>query len=255
MRILVTRPPGAWPGLAARFPESRVAITMAPTTIQVEPQDPVPGDEAIARLDSYDWLVVTSGQGVRALVLKLAARDRTRLPARMRVAAVGSATARALEGMGAHVELTASDQRAEGLASEMRDRLRPASRVVLVRPEGPAGLLAASLRAAGAHVDEAPLYRTVAAPNAHALARAVLSGAYDAVVFTAPSALQLWLEAAGPDRAALAEALARMARVAIGPTTAAHLQAHGLSADAVAAAPTEEAVGDAIARVLARATW
>lgn len=254
MNVLVTRPPGSWPGLAPRFRDRGVSITMAATTVQVEPLDAAPGDDAIARLDSYDWLVVTSGQGVKALVLKLAARDRATLPSSLRVAAVGPATARALEGMGARVTLTASDARAEGLAEELRAHWDRAPRVIVVRPEGHAGLLAASLRAAGAHVDEAPLYRTIASPQAADLARAAIEGAFGAIVFTAPSALELWLEAAARRRAALAEAVARAVRVAIGPTTAAFLEANGLAPQAIAEEPTEPSVGDAIARALPGST-
>jgi len=70
------------------------------------------------------------------------------------------------------------------------------------------------------------------------------------VTFTAPSALTLWLEAAGALGDELAAALAKLQRVAIGPTTEARLASSGLVASAVADTPTEAAVGDAIARAL-----
>jgi uroporphyrinogen III methyltransferase/synthase len=227
---------------------------MAATTTQVEPLDPRPGDEAIARLHRYAWIVITSGQGAKALILKLAARGRHTLPAAVRVAALGPATARALEGTGLRVDLVAAESHSEGLASSLRSHLSPATRVLVVRPEGTQGLLAAALRAAGAHVDEAPLYRTVASERAPRLAEEAIAGAFTAVVFTAPSSLDLWLDAAGPRRAALGAAIARMTRVAIGPTTAAHLAASGWPAAAVADSPDEGAIGDAIARALGPAT-
>jgi uroporphyrinogen III methyltransferase/synthase len=247
-RVLVTRPAGTWPSLVARFEGTSIAIEMAATTSQVEPLDPRPGDEAVAHLDRYDWLVATSGQGVKALILKLAARGRATFPATLRVAAVGPATARALEGTGVRVACVAAEAHSEGLASSLRSRLPEGARVLVVRPEGTPGLLAAALRAGGAHVDEAPLYRTVASQGAPQLAEEAIAGTFAAVAFTAPSSLDLWLDAAGPRREALAGALARVARVAIGPTTAAHLAASGLSAAAVAASPDEGAIGDAIAR-------
>lgn len=249
-RVLVTRAAGTWPALTARFRGTPVVLEMAPTTIQVEPLDPRPGDDAIGRLHGYDWLIATSGQGVKALVLRLAARGIPDVPSRIRVAAVGPATARALEGIGLRVELLADDARSEGLVALLGPRLADGARVLLVRPEGVQSLLAAMLRVRGARVDEAPLYRTIVSGGAKDLAEAAIADAFAAVVLTAPSSLDLWLEAAGTRRGALVAALARSRRVAIGPTTAARLAAIGLAADAVADEPSEDAVGDAIARVL-----
>jgi uroporphyrinogen III methyltransferase/synthase len=249
-RVLVTRAAGTWPALTARFRGTPVVLEMTPTAIQVEPVDRRPGDEAIGRLHAYDWLVVTSGQGVKALVLRLAARGIPNVPPGMRVAAVGPATARALQGIGLRVELCADDARAEGLVALVSPRLVDGARVLLVRPEGVQSLLAAMLRARGARVDEAPLYRTIVSEAAKDLVDAAIADAFAAVVLTAPSSLDLWLEAAGARRGVLVGALARSRRVAIGPTTAAHLAAIGLPADAVADEPSEDAVGDAIARVL-----
>jgi uroporphyrinogen III methyltransferase/synthase len=252
--VLVTRPAGSWPALALRFAGSAIAIEMAATTVQVEPLDPSPGERAIQNLASYDWLVVTSGQGVKALTLRLAARGRGDLPAGLRVAAVGAATARALSGTGVAVDLVAEDPHTEGLAAALRPKVVGGGRVLVVRPEGAPGLLAAVLRAAGASVDEAPLYRTVPSEGAGHLAERTIRDAFAGVTFTAPSSLDLWLEAAEARAEALATALARVKRIAIGRTTAAHLADRGLPAHDVAVAPDESAIGDAIARALAGAT-
>jgi uroporphyrinogen III methyltransferase/synthase len=253
--VLVTRRAHSWPALVARFRGTPIDVELAPTTEQVEPLDPRPAEEAVARLDRYHWLVLTSGQGVKALNLKLAARGRTGLPPDLHVAAVGPATARACEGTGFPVELVAGEGHAAGLASSLQERMRPDARVLLVRPEGAHGLLAAELRARGALVDEAPLYRTVPSEGAAVLADRALAGAFAGVAFTAPSSLDRWIEAAGPRGEALHDALRAVVRVAIGPTTAAHLDARGLRAQAIAAAPDEDAVGDAIAAAFAGVTW
>jgi uroporphyrinogen-III synthase len=249
-RVLVTRPTGTWPALAARFEGTPVLLQMTETTTQVAPIDPRPGDEAIGRLESYEWLVVTSGRGVSALARVLASRGVTGLPPGLRVAVVGPATSRALSRIGARVELVAADASSDGLAASLRPRLTGGARVLVVRPEGAPGHLAAALRSGGALVDEAPLYRTIASAHAGELANAAIAGAFAGVVFTAPSSLNLWLDAAGARRGALVIALTRAARVAIGPTTSARLLSLGLPADATALAPSEEAVGDAIAHAL-----
>ncbi|HJQ97570.1 MAG TPA: uroporphyrinogen-III synthase [Candidatus Polarisedimenticolaceae bacterium] len=251
MRVLVTRPAGSWPELSRRFSGSGIEIEMGATTVQVEPLDPVPADTAIARLGSYSWIVVTSGQGVKALTLRLAARE-SAAPPQARWAAVGPATARALQGTGVRVDLVADDPRGEGLAAQLAPRLSVRERVLVVRPEGAAHtLLAPALRVSGARVDEAPLYRTIASPDAARLADDVVRGRFGAVVWTAPSALHAWLEAA-PDAPRFKEALAGLRRIAIGPTTARALAAEGLPPDEVAEAPEAAQVGDAILRAAAK---
>jgi uroporphyrinogen-III synthase len=249
-RVLVTRPEGTWPRLAERFRDTSVVLQLTETTRDADPVDPRPGDETLDRLDRYDWLVATSGRGVAALERRLSASGRAVLPVRLKIAAVGPATARALARLGARVDLVADEASSDGLAASLRPRLAPGDHVVIVRPEGAPGLLAAALRDGGAAVDEAPLYRTVASDRAIELADAAIAGAFAGVVLTAPSSLDLWLEAAGARRGALVGALARAARVAIGPTTAARLASLDLPADVVAETPAEEAVGDAIARAL-----
>jgi uroporphyrinogen-III synthase len=248
-RVLVTRKAGTWPALTARFDGTSIVLQLTETTQEVDPIDPRPGELALGRLDRYDWLVATSGRGVSALGRRLAARGASVLPPRLRVAAVGPGTAHALAGIGARADLIADDANAFGLAASLRLRLAEGARVVIVRPEGVEGVLAAALRTAGIEVDEAPLYRTIASDRAAELADAAIADAFSAVVFTAPSSADLWLDAAGARRGALVLALRRAARVAIGPTTSRHLTSLDLPADAVAESPTEDAVGDAIARL------
>jgi uroporphyrinogen-III synthase len=249
-RVLVTRPAGSWPSLAGRFSGTPIELEFTPTTVAAGPLDRREGDAALDQLDRSDWLVVTSGRGVAALAARLAARGGQRLPAGLLCAAVGPATARALESIGAPAAIVAEDAGADGLATALRPRLAAGACVVVVRPEGTPSPLAASLRAAGAEVHEAPLYRTVASDAATRLADEAIDGAFLGVAFTAPSSLDLWLAAAGERRAALAGALAKVKRIAIGKTTAAHLASVALPADAVAETPSELAVGDAIARAV-----
>ncbi len=242
--VLVTRPEGTWPALAARFSGTPIQLQFTPTTVQVDPIDPRPGDEALKDLNRFDWLIVTSGHGSSALARRLAAP----LPAGLRVAAVGPATAKALEASGILPDVVAGEASASGLAKSLAPLRTAGSRVLVVRPEGGDNGLAGTLRAAGALVTEAPLYRTVASEHAAALADAAVASRFAGVVFTAPSALRLWHEAAGAGGDALMTALAVVRRVAIGATTAAYLAGAGLPADETAQSPTELAVGDAITR-------
>jgi uroporphyrinogen-III synthase len=242
---LITHPEGSWPDLSARFHGTDVALQLAETASQVDPLDPEPGDRALRQLGEYAWLVVTSVRGATALLRRLASLGAA-LPQGLRVAAVGPATAKALRSAGIDVSIVPEEATGSGLASSLRPELKAGSKVLVVRPEGAAGPLVSALAASRGRIDVAPLYRTVASEHAGALAAAAIGGAFQAVVFTAPSSLDRWLDAAGASRALLVEALSKTARVAIGPTTAAHLAEAGLPAVAVASVPTEDAIGDAI---------
>ena len=249
-RVLITRAAGPWPALDERFAPKQIVLQWDPTTAQVPPLDPRPGEEALARLDRYDWLLAASVRGVEALTRLLAAQGAT-LPPRLQIAAVGPTTAQALQSAGLDVALVSADASSRGLEAALRPHVAAGARLLVVGPEGGPSELANRLRASSAYVDEAPLYRTVASERAAALAADAIAGRFAAVVFTAPSALSLWLDAAGERRDALAAALGQLRRVAIGPTTEARLAALQLPAAAVAQAPTAEAVGDAIERALA----
>jgi uroporphyrinogen-III synthase len=247
--VLVTRAEGSWPELAARFSKTSIRLQFTATTAQVDPLDGRPGDEALHDLDRFSWLVVTSGPGARALSRRLAS-----LPAGLRVAAVGRATAEALASCGFPSRVVAEEESASGLADCLAPLVAAGSRVLVVRPEGPHSDLAARLRSAGALVTEAPLYRTVASTHAVALADDAMASRFAGVAFTAPSTLRLWQQAAGDRGDELMAALRGVRRVAIGRTTAAYLADAGLPADATADSPSEAAVGDAIARALAPST-
>jgi uroporphyrinogen III methyltransferase/synthase len=109
--------------------------------VRVEPVDGPP-----LRADGYDWLVLTSRNGVEALFRRLAGP----LP---RVAVVGPGTAEALRAHGVEPALVARTSTQEGLAAELP---MPPGRVLFAGAEGARDVLARELRA-----DVVALYRTI----------------------------------------------------------------------------------------------
>jgi uroporphyrinogen III methyltransferase / synthase len=109
--------------------------------VRVEPLDGPP-----LRADGYDWLVLTSRNGVEALFRRLVGP----LP---RVAVVGPGTAEALRAHGVEPALVARTSTQEGLAAEL-----PAApgRVLFAGAEGARDVLARELEA-----DVVVLYRTI----------------------------------------------------------------------------------------------
>jgi uroporphyrinogen-III synthase len=184
MRVLVTREE-----LVARV-EALGHDAVFCELIRVEPLGDDPVD---AR--AYDWLVVTSRNGAHELARRGVTANR--------IAAIGPATAEALESHGLHVDLVAATHTQEGLRDEL-----PAGSRLLAAAEG--------ARQDVLDADFLPLYRTIElspeVPDA------------DAALLMSGSAAR-----------SLAASGARSPVVAIGPQTAAEARAAGLDVAAVAA--------------------
>jgi uroporphyrinogen-III synthase len=123
-RIAITRPADRAASLAALLRPFGAELAAYPL-IQIKA--PAAGDALRAApraLADYDWVVVTSGHAVSAL---RAALDDSPWPARVRVAAVGDETARALAGAGIPVDLVPPEARAEALADALVAHAAPAS--------------------------------------------------------------------------------------------------------------------------------
>lgn len=249
-RVLVTRPEGRGQRLAQRLRELGATVDLRATIAFEAPRRPEQARETLGRLAEFDWVVFTSPTGVRSFLELRGQEEGAPVPSGTRIAAIGRGTGRALESAGLPVGLVSSAGRSEGLADALLARCESGARVLIVRPEVARDVLPAALEAAGLRVTIAAVYRTVASREAPAVARDLAAGLYHAAVFTSPSTFGLLLEAAGPRRERLVDALRSVVRVAIGEVTAAALADASLPADGVAATPDEEAIADTVTRLL-----
>jgi uroporphyrinogen III methyltransferase/synthase len=244
--ILLTRPPEQGAALARLVRDLGGEADLRPTVSLTAPRDAGPARATLARLERYDWLLFTSANGVRfffAMAEEAAAELREALPS---VACIGPATARALEERGVLPALVAARSRAEGLADALIPRLRAGQRVLLVRPEVARPVLPRRLEEAGVGVDAVAFYRNVPAAGLQGIVRDLRAGRYDAVVFTAPSALGNLLEASGRAGLTAREALGATAIVVIGEVTARAVLDQGLPVAAVAKQPSDDGIAEAL---------
>jgi uroporphyrinogen-III synthase len=225
---VVTRPAGQSASLAERLRAAGAIVIEMPTVTIAPPEDLAALDGALARLDTYDWLVLTSPNGAAAL----GSRRNRKAP---RLAVIGPATADALRDHGWTAPWMPTRPNGSALAAELP--VRSGDAVLLLRSDLADRALQTALEARGARVDDVVAYRTV--PRTEPLSE--LPDA-DAIVFMSPSAIDGLLNALGGD----ASRLAGKEIVAAGPTTARHAQTRGL--DAIEADhPTAEAIVDALA--------
>jgi uroporphyrinogen-III synthase len=155
--VVVTRP-AAQAGRFVALVEATGARCLALPTLAIEPR-PLPAARVAEVLGAaWDWSVYTSTNAV-----EFAAAALGRLPEARRTAAVGRATAHALERRGVTIDVRPESANSEGLlaAAEFVDLQRQT--LLLVKGEGGRDLLRETLLERGARVDVLEVYRRVAA--------------------------------------------------------------------------------------------
>ncbi len=134
-RVVMTRPVESADDSARRLESLGAEVLIAPT-VEIRPTlDPGPLDGALDRLGSFDWIVFTSGNGVRHFLDRLLGRGRDlRSLGSARLAAIGPATAEALARYHLKADLVPDSFRSEALAEALLDWVR-GRRVLLARAD------------------------------------------------------------------------------------------------------------------------
>jgi uroporphyrinogen III methyltransferase/synthase len=224
-RVLVTRPAAQAGGLSAILRAAGAEPVCVPMLRVLATPDGEGVAAALDALDGYDAILFTSANAPRAFAERLGAagRDPARAP---RAFCVGPATAEAARGAGfAGAEAPGERHEAASLVAALREQA-PGRRYLFVRGASAREVLPSGLRAAGARVDEAVVYRTEPAEvDAPALRAALVRGELDALTFTSAATARRF--------AALLDEPARRAAAgcriaAIGGPTAAALRELGL---------------------------
>ena len=228
--VVVTRARAQSSSLLARLRELGADTVEIPAIRIDEPSD---GGAALAaavdRLDSYDWVIVTSPNGARRLLA--ACRD-ARAFGPAKVAAIGPGTAEALAEGNVAADLVPDRFVAEGLLEVF-----PAGpgRVLIPRAAEARDVLPEGLREQGWEVDVVEAYRTVQGhPSDADLARATTA---DIVTFTSSSTVQNFLVVCDTVPPTVA---------CIGPITATTAREHGLDVDVEAEVHTIDGLLDAL---------
>jgi uroporphyrinogen-III synthase len=209
-------------------------------------------DSALKSLDSYDWLILTSVNGVEAMWQRL---EKLRIPVRSReghgpaggvkseikaaltaerqlqIAAIGPATKKAIEHRGLKVDVMPKEYVAESVVRSLRRRVRGKS-VLLVRAKVARDVIPRELRKAGAHVDVVEAYETVVPESSRRRLQAVLKNPRKrpgVVTFTSSSTVKNFMDLLnkGPQP----KLLNGIQTASIGPVTTATLREVRLPVD------------------------
>ena len=234
--VVVTRPREQAASLLEPLEALGAEVLLVPT-IRIEPR---PLDDAVLgvlrELLGYQLVVFTSANAVRVFAGYLArGTDDGAMPPGPVVAAVGPATAAALEKHGLACHLVPDEYVAEGLLDAFEEQAAPVSgaRVLIPCAADARDVLPGTLRERGAVVDVLHVYDTVAAAELPVPAAVVEAADY--ITFTSASTarrLAALLEAAAGAESAhrpLAERLAGARLCSIGPITSEALRDLGLA--------------------------
>jgi uroporphyrinogen-III synthase len=236
-----------------------------------KPRSFKPLDSALKNLATYDWLILTSVNGVEAMWDRLerippqstsskgtrrepmspdstsAGRTAQRDPwksgplgprmrkensralapeSRLRIAAIGPATKKAIEQRGLPVDVVPKEYVAESVVRSLKSKVT-GKRVLLVRAKVARDVIPRELRKAGAHVDVVEAYDTVVPRSSRTRLRSALDNPHKrphVVTFTSSSTVRNFAELLGKPKP---KSLDGILTSSIGPVTSATLRELG----------------------------
>jgi len=230
VRVLVGRARHQAGGLSSELRKLGATVLEIPFIEIRKPRSFRPLDSALKNLAEYDWLILTSVNGVEAMWERLAKlRLRKTNFKHLRVAAIGPATKKAIEKRGVNVDVVPKEYVAESVVRSLRRRVKR-KRVLLVRAKVARDVIPKELRKAGAHLDVAEAYETVAPKSSRVRLRKALKNPQrrpHVVTFTSSSTVRNFVALLGKWRPARGD----LQLASIGPVTSATLREMGLAVD------------------------
>lgn len=199
-RILVGRARHQAGSLSASLRSLGASVIEIPFIEIRKPQSYAPLDDALKNIKSYDWLILTSANGVEAMwerVRKL--RITRRKLKHLQIAAIGPATKKAIVKHGLKVKMVPEEYVAESVVKGLRDKVK-GKRVVLIRAKVARDVIPEELRRSGALVDVIEAYETVVPEKSRARLRGLMKSANrrpHMVTFTSSSSAKNFAELLG----------------------------------------------------------
>ena len=237
-RILVSRAKEQAGSLSSALRELGCEVIEIPFIEIRKPTSYQPLDTALRNLGAYEWLILTSVNGVRALFGRMTRKklDVSAL-AHLKIAAIGPATKSAIEKQGLSVTVTPKEYVAESVVTALRARVK-GKRVLLVRAKVARDVIPRELRKSAAAVDVVEAYETVTPRSSGTMLRTILARRTrrpHAITFTSSSTVKNFVDLLGVQKA---RSVLRKAgpkhgvhTASIGPVTSATLREFGLPVD------------------------
>ena len=250
IRVLVGRARHQAGALSTELRNLGAEVLEIPFIAIRKPRSFRPLDSALRNLATYDWLILTSVNGVEAMCArpgwksgplgppKALSRKSGALAPGIRIAAIGPATKKAIEQRGLRVDVVPKEYVAEAVVRSLRTKVK-GKRVLLVRARIARDVIPRELRRAGAKVDVVEAYETVVPKSSRTRLRVALKNPGKrphVVTFTSSSTVKNFAALLGlmPNPKSGAKQLDGILMSSIGPVTSATLREYGMSVDIAA---------------------
>lgn len=251
-RILITRTHKQAEGLSSLLRQFGAEVIETPV-IEVRPPDSYEAlDAALNDILQYDWLILTSVNGVEALFSRLEPLGLSVDSLQhLKIAAIGPVTEERIQDHGLVVDIVPERYVAEDVVRALR-KLVKGEKVLLVRAKIARDVIPEKLREAGASVEVAEAYQTVVPEDAKERMQSAFAHGKlpDAITFTSSSTVKNFLSVIlGTD---IPSKLGEVKFASIGPVTSDTLREYGLPVHAEADEFTMEGLTQALVRLLGR---
>jgi uroporphyrinogen-III synthase len=253
VRVLVGRARHQAGALSSELRKLGATVLEIPFIEIRKPQSFKPLDAALKNLAQYDWLILTSANGVEAMWERMdklnlefsvvregheaspfAGLTAASAARGLRIAAIGPATKKAIEKHGVRVDVVPKEYIAESVVRSLRRRVK-GKRVLLVRAKVARDVIPRELRRAGAHVDVVEAYETVVPESSRTSLQAALKNPRrrpHIATFTSSSTVKNFVELLGPR--GKRTSVNGILTASIGSVTSSTLRALGFSVDIAA---------------------
>ncbi len=245
-KIVITRARAQSSGLVSQLTRLGAQCIEIPTIKIAPPEDKTPLEAAIDRLEEYEWLVLTSVNGVKFFFDTLFEKGKdSRALGHLKFACIGPVTKERLADYGIICDILPGTYRAESVVEAFSGLDMTGKKVLLPRAKKARTILPEQLTHMGAVVDEVTAYETQLADEGKDLLMDMLkAGEIDAVTFTSSSTVTNFLALLeGQDIASLLEGVTL---ASIGPITSDTIRAKGLAPDIEADSFTIDGLIDAL---------
>lgn len=250
-RVVVTRAREQSPELAGKLGALGAEVVELPLITVSKEIDKHTLHDVLSELGGYDWIVFTSANGVRYFFEEFhRIYDDIRSLGLLRFAAVGDATAKAIQEHRIKVECQPKVATGEALADELiATGSLDSAKVLVITGNLNRDDMVKKLEDARAIVDRLQVYKTEKTDLANdAAAKDFRAKGADAILFASSSAVQSFVDQAGALK--LAKDAKRPVAGSIGPQTSETMKKVGMPIDFEAKTPSLDALVEALVKKL-----
>ena len=227
--VVITRPEKQADDLAVLLEKEGAQALHFPTIKIIPPRDWSSLDASLNKLDTYNWIIFTSANGVQYFFERLLELNKDiRELKGVKICCIGPATAGQLQKMGIRVDLVPEYYISEGILKSFTGLNLREQKILIPRAAQARDVLPEGLKKMGAVVEVVAVYETVnSGKKKEDLLKLLRDNRIDVITFTSSSTVTNFLEIMGKDFACPSH----IKIACIGPVTAATAKKAGFQID------------------------